>query len=77
MPWKLLCPLRREKNTVTEWKKIMTWTGAQPSWLGKSFTPALARLASNRSQQTVQTKPPNQTLEVTWCFKQGRQLPIS
>ena len=55
----------------------MTWTGAQPSWLGKSFTPALARLASNRSQQTVQTKPPNQTLEVTWCFKQGRQLPIS
>ena len=43
----------------------------------KSFTPTLARLASRRSQQTVQTKAPNQTLEVTWCFKQGRQPPIS
>ena len=65
------------KNSVLEWKKIMTWTEAQPSWLGKSFTPTLARLASKRSQQTVQTRPPNQTLEITWCFKQGRQPPIS
>ena len=32
---------------------------------------------SKRSQQTEQTKPPNQTLAVKWCFKQGRQPPIS
>ena len=28
--------------------------------------------SSSSSQQTMQMKPPNQTLEVTWCFKQGR-----
>jgi len=38
----------------------MTWTGDGPSWLGKSFTPTLARLASKRSQQTKSTNNANE-----------------